>query len=118
MTRPGRKKNAYNNYRFSHVFFYDRAVGRFSGSETPQEIVDLGLTFRRKLRKRDYLLVIARLACSTDSACVIFFGFTRPPGRPAVPSKSGNATMDLMTVPKLPKHVSKSVPNPVVGGGT
>ena len=40
------------------VTFFLRSVGRFSGSETPQEIVDLGLTFRRKLRKRDYLLVI------------------------------------------------------------
>ena len=38
--------------------FFLRSVGRFSGSETPQEIVDLGLTFRRKLRKRDYLLGI------------------------------------------------------------
>ena len=40
------------------TFFFLRSVGRFSGSETPQEIVDLGLTFRRKLRKRDYLLGI------------------------------------------------------------
>ena len=40
------------------VTFFLRSVGRFSGSETPQEIVDLGLTFRRNLRKRDYLLVI------------------------------------------------------------
>ena len=41
-----------------------------------------------------------------------------PAGRPAVPSKSGNLTIDLMTVLKLPKKVSKNVPNPVVGGGT
>ena len=39
--------------------------------------------------------------------CVIFFGFTRP----AVPSKSGNVDIGLMTVPKLPKNVSTNVPN-------
>ena len=32
MTRPCRKKNANNNYRFSHVFFYDRSVG-FPGAK-------------------------------------------------------------------------------------
>ena len=32
MTRPGGKKNAYNNYRFSHVFLYDQSVG-FPGAK-------------------------------------------------------------------------------------
>ena len=65
-----------------------------------------------------HCVVFARLACSTDSVCVIFFGFTQPASRPAVPSKSGNADIDLITVPKLPKHVSKNVPNFVAGGVT
>ena len=40
------------------TFFFLRSVGRFSGSKTTKEIIDLGLIFRRKLRKRDYFLVI------------------------------------------------------------
>merc|ERR1711954_509733 len=31
-TRPGRKKNVFDNYRFSHNFFYDRSVG-FPGAK-------------------------------------------------------------------------------------
>ena len=69
--------------------------------------------------------IIARLACSTNSVCVIFFGFTRPAGkvlpgavdivlmtvqnRPAGPVLTGAVDIDLMTVPKLSKNVPKNV---------
>ena len=50
--------------------------------------------------------LFARLACSTDSVCVIFFGFTRPAG----PVLTGAVGIVLMTVPKLSKNVLKNVP--------
>ena len=39
---------------FDFAPFFLRSVGWFSGSKTPQKIIDLGLTFRRKLCKRGY----------------------------------------------------------------
>merc|ERR1712074_286708 len=54
--------------------------------------------------------LFARLACSTDSVCVNFFGFTRSTGRPAVPVLTGEVDIVLMTVPKCTKNVQKNVP--------
>ena len=64
------------------------------------------------------VIVFARLACSTDSVLVVILRFTRPAGRPAVPSESGKVTIDLMTQPQTSKIVSSDVQKPVVGEWT
>ena len=51
----------------------------------------------------------ARLARSTDSVCVNFFGFTRPAGRPDGKVLPGAIDIVSITVPKLLKNVPKNV---------
>ena len=47
-------------------------MGRFSRSKTPQDTIDLGLTFRRKLRKRDYFLFFLAIGGKMHMTCIGF----------------------------------------------
>ena len=52
--------------------------------------------------------IFARLACSTDSVCVIFFGFTRPAGRTSAYRGSRYRFNDG---PKMYQICTKKCPN-------